>query len=514
MPRIEFFENDNTGSAAATPLAGVFVPGEATIVTGKADANGCVTIHPYTDDISEYITKKAGTSNKISSYQIVETLTSLGYEVIYKSISTTPDVDATEVTKIYIPVKNMSEALFGDGSGFYIYRTDEKKYEQASSPFDDTDATTYYVEVGVPKTPNPLSTVSDWSFLCDKNAYDIKFITAGPFGNVAVTNGTLQGTTKYAFDFSILNIMNEQVAGVRKDCVVIADLDYSAVDASITSMNELVTDFKTALEYNNVSGTKKPTITYDSKDITSALESASISMVVAPSYIFATTIDAGTVDISSRAFAILSNVQISDTNGGIVTQMSVPSSVVYLNQFAKVAEQSSKWLPVAGVNRGVIPTTYTPTKQISKYLMDKSIITDNVGISFNAIVDINGYGNTIWGDRTLLNQVSGRNIQATSYISIRNLISDLAKEAYASAIAYTYETNNDVTWLNFKTRIVTLLEQMVASGVLQTYTVKRSTPKSSVRNTMAAIITIYPQLPVENFEITVNIENAEITLAE
>ena len=140
--------------------------------------------------------------------------------------------------------------------------------------------------------------------------------------------------------------------------------------------------------------------------------------------------------------------------------------------------------------------------------MDNSIIEDGAGVSFNSVVTVRPYGNTIWGDRTLIEQEDDRGVQATSYFSLRNLVSDVAKTAYNSAIRYTYETNNDITWFNFKQAITTLLDQVVSSGVLQSYTVKRGTTDS--RNTMVAIITLYPVLPVENFDIYVNLENAEV----
>ena len=98
-------------------------------------------------------------------------------------------------------------------------------------------------------------------------------------------------------------------------------------------------------------------------------------------------------------------------------------------------------------------------------------------------------------------------------MSLRNLISDIAKTVYNSAIRYTYETNNDITWMNFKTTIVTLLDQMVSSGVLQTYKIGRRVD-ANTRNKMICIITLYPNLPVENFDVYINLENATVTTTE
>ena len=86
----------------------------------------------------------------------------------------------------------------------------------------------------------------------------------------------------------------------------------------------------------------------------------------------------------------------------------------------------------------------------------------------------------------------------------------IVRTSYENPV-YTYETNNDVTWLNFKQAIITLLDQMVSSGVLQTYKVNRKPSSDTERNKMIAIIKIYPVLPVENFDVYINLENAELT---
>ena len=52
---------------------------------------------------------------------------------------------------------------------------------------------------------------------------------------------------------------------------------------------------------------------------------------------------------------------------------------------------------------------------------------------------------------------------------------------------------------------------MVSSGVLQTYKIGKIPSTDTERNKMKALIKIYPVLPVENFDVYINLENAEIT---
>lgn len=521
MPRIRFFESDNTGSTPVSDFAGVFVPGTAPFVTSendglaKPDSNNCIYLPSTTTDLSSYIQEETYTQDSpMNSYHMVEYLLSLGYGVVYKYVGDIATTDASEIeVDYYIPVSGVTEENFDDYELYILSTTTFIAADEFS------DSATYYVKHS--DTTSKLADV-DWTFLNDKNAYPIKFITAGPFGMVKVSKGTSQGTQKYAFDFSLVNAF-QKVATDRKDCAILVDLDYSGVEEYLAgSGNALVSDFKEALEsgsfelpkgleqnsaidliYQVVNGSMK------------ALNGADLSSI-SNEFNKTDTRDMNHIDtVGSRCAALVPNCTMNYNTHDI----TVPSSFVYLYDFETQGSRTSVWLPMSGVNRGVVGSVFTPDLEISKYLMDTDIITDDEGISFNAVVNVRPYGDTIWGDRTLLAQEKGRGVQATGYLSIRNLISDIATTAYNSAIRNTYETNNDVTWFNFKQEIVTLLDQMVSSGVLQTYKIGRTTtPPAGVtmseRNSIFCVITLYPNLPVENFTISTNLENAEITVSD
>ena len=521
MPTIRFFESDNTGSTPVSDFAGVFVPGTAPFVTSekdglaKPDSNNCIYLPSTTTDLSSYIQEESYSSDApMNSYHMVEYLLSLGYGVVYKYVG---DIATTETSEnevdYYIPVSGVTEENF-DNYELYILSTTTFI---AADEF--SDSATYYVKHS--DVTSKLSAI-DWAFLNDKNAYPIKFITAGPFGMVKVGLGTSQDTQKYSFDFSLVNAF-QKVATDRKDCVILVDLDYSDVETVLAgSGNELVRDFKKALQSN---GFELPKGLEQNSAIDliyqvvnggmTALQGADLSSI-SNEFNKTDTRDMNHIDtVGSRCAALVPNCTMNYNTHDI----TVPSSFVYLYDFETQGSRTSVWLPMSGVNRGVVGSVFTPDLDISKYLMDTQIITDDEGISFNAVVNVRPYGDTIWGDRTLLAQEQGRGVQATSYLSIRNLISDIATTAYNSAIRNTFETNNDVTWFNFKQEIVTLLDQMVSSGVLQTYKIGRTTtPPAGVhlseRNSIFCVITLYPNLPVDNFTISTNLENAEITVSD
>lgn len=497
MPKIRIFETDNTGSSPVEDLAVVFVPGTIQVKDGLLDSYDCVyipstaSIEDYFDTnaanyLARYASTEAGTNIVMDPVHVVDYLLNLGYGIVYYQYSGTL----------------------------------------------------------------PTST-ADWDFLNDKNAYDIKFITTGDYFTVAVGDGATTvyayaeadvadedefesgeyytyssatgeytladsyvasttyytrsdiGTENYNFGFSLPNSILP-VCGKRKDCSLLVDLNYyqagnKQIIEDVTG-NALAKDYKAALEFtaSNFSTNTNTNGTAESRYL---IKSTTIDMD-------GDDID---TDVSSRAYSLFPNGTMTYSNSGKSYIITVPASIIYLSKYAEINNQTTSWLPITGVTRGVVEGEFEPDLKVSKYLLDNEIITDEAGVSFNGICTVRPYGYTIWGDRTLIEQDATKGVQATSYFSLRNLISDIAKTAYSSAIRYTYETNNETTWLNFKQVIVTLLDQMVSSGVLQTYKIGKRTSTDRERNKMIAVITLYPNLPVENFDVYVNLENAAVT---
>ena len=555
MPKIYFYEKDNTGRNPTEDLAVVFVVGDcgfakeevassdvgqsSSVQTAsyihKPDSNGCLYIPSSTVDLSQYITKKeySGSFVDIDSYHAVEFLLKQGYGVIYYSTnpngedSTSDATDESQEQKYaFIPVSGVSDKTTNGLYTISVKTSDSSQTEEDEQPTLPTttyevnvatgydSASTYYIRLPICGVTSALSEV-DFSFLLDKNAYPIKFITTGNLYTVAMDSN-------YNFDFSVVNNLGK-IATSRKDCSVLVDIDYNSVISSVNG-NQLAGKFKEALEDSqslpsgvNIDNRKDYIMfTYDAKgDTYTFIEEKTGSKALYESLcnsIYLEKVNDADVenieDISSREYTLFTNCVMTENK----VQITVPSSFVYLYAFAKSGSTSSYWQSMSGVNRGVVGNIFTPNIDVSKYVLDNAIITDGSGVSFNAVVDIKPYGYTIWGDRTLIEQNEEDGIKATSYMSLRNVISDIAKVAYDTAIANTYETNNDVTWLNVKSAISEYIDQIVTSNVLLSYDLQRVQVRTGdSRNTMAASITLYPLLPVENFEFSINLENAEIT---
>ncbi len=187
-------------------------------------------------------------------------------------------------------------------------------------------------------------------------------------------------------------------------------------------------------------------------------------------------------------------------------------SYAYLIALADSIKTNAPWLAIAGAARGVVLnlaedglTTIIPNGAADA-------MQPRSGLSVNAITEIKPYGNVIWGNRTLKN--NGENLTATSFLNIRNLVSDVKKIAYRAARKLTYEQNNDVLWINFKAELTPTLDRMLSGYGISGYKFVRDFEHEKAREkaTLCAKIVLYPVYPVEDFYITIVLEDDEITV--
>lgn len=326
------------------------------------------------------------------------------------------------------------------------------------------------------------------TFLYDKDSYNVKFLTAGRYHPIS-TDFSVTGDNKLQLDvnYKLYNLLTG-VAIKRMDCMVLASVGYNAEEikaAELTGDQFADCIFKSL----NPSGSEGE-------------EKVGEVIVAADPVVQTNTL--------GRKFSelLLPNVRIPVGDA----TATVPASYAYLAALSEAMNRDQDWSPIANSARGSV--TATPDLKMTKYHFDKAIIKDIGATSFNGIVEIKPYGNVIWGDRTLLPNSKG--VSASSYISLMLMVCDISKRAYQASVRYTYESNNSVTWLNYKSMITPLLDQMVSSGVLQSYDIKKinanSNNSTSPYNTMICKITVYPNLPVENFDIYINLESADLTL--
>ena len=208
---------------------------------------------------------------------------------------------------------------------------------------------------------------------------------------------------------------------------------------------------------------------------------------------------------------------VADTSYGAIDYNTVnwvpaamPGSYAYLLSLAYSVRTNASWLAIAGVSRGIVPnfsSLYT-NKRMTNAIAES--YQSETAISINPITNIRPYGFTIWGNRTLKDNAAVGGLTALSFLNIRNMVSDVKKQAYVAAKRCLFEQNTDILWLNFKSYLSPLLDQMTSGYGLSGYKVIRNASQDPSK--ILATIRLYPIYAVESFDITVELSNDSISV--
>lgn len=203
----------------------------------------------------------------------------------------------------------------------------------------------------------------------------------------------------------------------------------------------------------------------------------------------------------------------SDTNGS-ESAITMSGTFSYLLALADSIKTNANWLAVAGAARGVVPNLQKVgcTTPITNGAADLMQPRDRVAV--NAITNIAPYGYTIWGNRTLKNNGEEGNLTATSFLNIRNLISDIKKLCYATCKQLTFEPNNDILWVNIKSKLQPTLDRMTSGYGISGYKIVRDNTReeASEKATLCFKVLLYPVYAVEDFYITVVLTDDEVAV--
>ena len=345
----------------------------------------------------------------------------------------------------------------------------------------DTATTTWTADTFTTK----LLTDKVYADLKDKGVYQFKYITSGGYSSYTVGSTPTTATTsgddgdegdKGADTNVQLYTKMVELARDRGDCIVLIDHDKSAKDVTT-----IYSDVKTNL----------------------------INMDMADSSAFFTP----WVNINSTTY-----VPLTDSNGKILsgetTTFCMPPSFAYLSALAKSLRSNPSWLAVAGASRGQIPnlngeTPLNVTKVVTNAIADS--LQPRGEISINPITEIKPFGYRIWGNRTLKNNAIEGDLTATSFLNTRSMICDVKKVVYEACRKFTFEQNNDLLWLNFKSYIEPTLNRMQAGAGLSGFKIIKDTTNAKAK--LMAKIKLYPIYAVEDFDIEVQMLDEEIKVS-
>lgn len=188
------------------------------------------------------------------------------------------------------------------------------------------------------------------------------------------------------------------------------------------------------------------------------------------------------------------------------TVLDLPGSFGYLYALSESVKSNNNWYAVSGVVRGLLPNIISLNQSVTGAIADQ--IQTKVGVSINPIMMIRPYGYSVWGNRTLFNNLI--DLSASSFLNIRVLTSDIKKAIYTTAKALTFEPNSDVLWLNFKASIEPLLQRMQSGNGISGYKfIRQPTNKKA---TLACKIRIIPIEAVEDWDVTVELTDSTVSV--
>ena len=187
----------------------------------------------------------------------------------------------------------------------------------------------------------------------------------------------------------------------------------------------------------------------------------------------------------------------------------LPASFAYLMSLAKSIKTNANWLAVSGVSRGLVPNivSLNTTQKLTNKIADT--YQPKTDVAINAITNIQPYGLTIWGNRTLFaNTANG--LQAHSFLNTRNMVNEIKKVAYNVAKSLMFEQNSESLWLAFKSGLLPTLNQMQSGQGLSAYKIIRQ--ETAEKYKLSAVIKLYPIYAVEEIEVNIYLENEEVTV--
>ncbi len=295
--------------------------------------------------------------------------------------------------------------------------------------------------------------------IMDKSNYNIKYITSGGYPIFEYKSGK-----------TISNLM-ATLAMNRGDCIALIDHTNNPARSLVSSESV----------YNHA------------KDGTYALS--------------------GIVTSYAAMFTPWCEYSLLNTYKGLTSQIvSLPPSFAYLSCLAESLKNNPAWMAIAGAIRGKLLNLYSVD---SDYVITNAIAdsyTPDTAIAINPITNIRPYGQCIWGNRTLVDNSVKGGTTALSFLNIRNIVCDIKKQLFVACQSLLFEQNTDILWMNFIALMSPTLDRMVSGYGISNYKIVRVDPSDKTKIT--AIIRIYPVYAVESFDITLYLENGDVTVQE
>lgn len=472
MPTINITEVDltNPGSLNVTSNV-VYVPGLAKILPPDFDVNNKPRLY---QDLSSF---QADFGNKVPRIGLgthVNDVPGFGNGFAYD----TGYIYATELLRLGMPV--LYDCLCAINQSGYAYKvpgSDSDTIEKGKLKDQVPDnAIIQYIEPRDEATDfdyagivGRIETALAQPYLKDKGLYNIKFISNGGYAQ------------------SDINASMKDLAADRQDCCAILDFPYKhSIDTIVHSMN-------------NLAAVGMPTIDLTAKYCAAFTPWATYAPPCIQNYFKTNDEGKPETDPTTNKYVYYPSMY------------ELPASFGYLMAAATCFKVGvNNWAAIAGAARGPVPFLQSVKDEITEAQIKQ--LQTRQSVSINPIATINPFGVIIWGNRTLHNNAAYGNLTASSFLNIRNLVSDIKKTVFTAARQMTFEQNSSILWVKFKSIITPTLDRMVSGGGLSGYELIKNVTKEKAK--LVATVRLFAIEAVEDFDITIELADQTAAIIE
>jgi hypothetical protein len=323
-----------------------------------------------------------------------------------------------------------------------------------------------------------LDELAFWNCLKDKSTYDFRYIVTGLLTNNDDANKCIKKIADHSEEIRLDDASTEDGRG---DCIALIDLD------------------KTTYEGKSQSNAIEPMATAAAK-----FKSAYVA-IFAPYVDYNMTVDK------------------------VYKNTIFPASFHYLACAARSANSNyNEWYANAGYTRGVssysIKATGCKFGEIAIQALEPrfklkvgSTTNTQTEAAVNLIVNIKG-SYYLWGNRTGkelgTRYAEDGDLVAQHFLNIRQLCTTIKKQVYVTCRRLTFDPNSNILWINFRSLLTPMLEQMKADQGIRDYEfIRNDTARKAL---LSAKIRIVPIEAVEDFEIDLCLEDSlsEVAVTE
>ncbi len=456
-------------------------------VTGIAKYQGKVKKEDFeSEEYGVYTaTPAAPKDTRIGSYgpgifqlgEITYILTKVEYnDNLFKEIDSDPDGDG--VTEKF----RSEETELAD----YLKVYNDKLGQAAKSPYQIGNQIAYellnlgytvlFKKINSYDAISELSSASFWEQLKDRSIYNFRYILSGLRGEYADASVMRQISSIATFnqdiakDAEMQNVLNNSdvidANHGRGDCIALCDIDERDL-INCTTDEEIVNGISTSV--GKLSSADKYTA------------------------IFGPQVTYNMSEEEVRAF------------GGNKT---FPASFHYLACAASAFKRFSEWYAVAGYSRGQAARTVDSTS----FVLGERVINTLAPRVINEKYNINKAVNLVlkergsyylWGNRTA-HALDDKGLVYSHFLNIRQLCTTIKKQLYTACRKFTFDPNSDLLWINFVNAIKPTLEAMRADYGIKGYKIVQKV--DNTKAVLKAVIRIIPIEAVEDFDLTINLE--------